>query len=142
MQKLQERILEAQELLQEKFTKKFLSAPAFSQISKKPSKSEIEDFSAVREPEAEIFLRFAHKSQNPQKPEISSQSDSHQEAKIPPALLVYNLLFQNPKQTKEELSASTGLSRATITRAIQKLESEGKIKRIGANKNGHWQVES
>ncbi len=54
--------------------------------------------------------------------------------------LIYAALKKNPKQTKEEVSKATGLSRATITRTYKELENEGKIKRIGSNKTGYWEV--
>ncbi len=54
--------------------------------------------------------------------------------------LVYAALKSNPKQTKEEVSKATGLSRATITRVYKELENKGKIKRIGSNKTGYWEV--
>ena len=54
--------------------------------------------------------------------------------------LIYTALKLNPKQTKEEVSKSTGLSRATITRTYSVLEKQGKIRRIGSNKTGYWEV--
>ena len=54
--------------------------------------------------------------------------------------LVYAALKQNPKQTKEDVSRATGLSRATITRTYSELEALGKIKRVGSNKTGYWEV--
>ena len=54
--------------------------------------------------------------------------------------LVYAVLKQNPKQTKEEVSKATGLSRATITRTYSELEKQGKIHRVGSNKTGYWEV--
>lgn len=53
---------------------------------------------------------------------------------------VYISLVQEPSLTKEMLSERLGLSRATITRILQRLKTEGKIKRVGANKNGHWEI--
>ena len=54
--------------------------------------------------------------------------------------LIYSALKQNPKQTKDEVAAATGLSRATVTRTYKVLENQGKIKRIGSNKTGYWEV--
>ena len=56
------------------------------------------------------------------------------------ATLVYASLQENQAQTKESLSAETGLSRATVTRALQKLFAQGKIYRVGSNKTGWWEV--
>jgi len=54
--------------------------------------------------------------------------------------LVYTVLCNNPESTKEQVSELTGLSRATITRVYKTLEEKQKIKRIGSNKTGYWQV--
>ena len=60
--------------------------------------------------------------------------------KVSNADLVYAALKRNPKQTKEEVSKATGLSRATITRTYRELEKQGKIHRVGSNKTGYWEV--
>lgn len=54
--------------------------------------------------------------------------------------VVFHSICRNPSCTKEEISAETGLSRATVTRMLQKLVAEGKIAREGANKNGKWRI--
>lgn len=54
--------------------------------------------------------------------------------------VVYAALKQNSRQTKEQVSNATGLSRATVTRTYKVLEEQGKIKRIGSNKSGYWKV--
>jgi ATP-dependent DNA helicase RecG len=52
------------------------------------------------------------------------------------ALLIEN----NPAITQIELAEATGLSRRGIEKNISKLKKEGRIKRIGPAKGGHWQV--
>lgn len=56
------------------------------------------------------------------------------------AQTVLDCLKINPRQTKLELENATGLSRATITRALSELARDGKIERVGANKNGWWEI--
>lgn len=56
------------------------------------------------------------------------------------AQTVLDCLKINPHQTKLELENATGLSRATITRALSELARDGKIERVGANKNGWWEI--
>ena len=46
----------------------------------------------------------------------------------------------NPRITNEELAATLGKSRATITRSIKKLRETRRIIRIGANKSGYWEI--
>lgn len=59
---------------------------------------------------------------------------------IEPINLILSLLKENPSYTKEELAEKIGKSRATVTRILSKLVDEGKIKRIGSNKTGHWEI--
>ena len=54
--------------------------------------------------------------------------------------IVYASLVQDPTQTKEILSERLGLSRATITRALQRLCSQERIRRVGSNKTGRWEI--
>ena len=54
--------------------------------------------------------------------------------------LVFTALAQDSSQTKEELSALLGISRATVTRALQTLVADGRIKRLGSNKTGRWEI--
>jgi len=49
------------------------------------------------------------------------------------------LIRENPRMSKETLACQIGRSRASITRIIKDLVSYGKIKRVGSNKNGHWE---
>jgi Predicted transcriptional regulator containing an HTH domain and an uncharacterized domain shared with the mammalian protein Schlafen len=51
-----------------------------------------------------------------------------------------NLISDNPAISKEELAQKTDRSRSTITREIKKLVDAGKIKRVGSNKSGHWEI--
>ena len=53
---------------------------------------------------------------------------------------VYMLLKEDPTQTREELAKKTGKTIRTIQRALEKLSSEGKIKRLGSNRTGYWEV--
>lgn len=47
----------------------------------------------------------------------------------------------NPYVTQEELADIVGIARKNIIVNMKKLQTNGLIKRIGADKNGHWQVE-
>ena len=54
--------------------------------------------------------------------------------------LVLKLLKDNPVQTREELAKAIGKNVRTIQRALAKLSSENKIKRIGSTRTGYWEV--
>jgi len=45
-----------------------------------------------------------------------------------------------PYWTKERFAEHIGISRSSVTRALTKLVQMGKIRRVGSNKNGHWEI--
>ena len=47
----------------------------------------------------------------------------------------------NPFITQEELVDIVGIAKKNIIANMKKLQATGLIKRIGADKNGHWQIE-
>lgn len=54
---------------------------------------------------------------------------------------ILNLIKENPFITQEELSEIVGIARKSIISNMKKLQENGLVKRIGADKNGYWQVE-
>jgi len=54
---------------------------------------------------------------------------------------IIDVIKDNPFVTQEELANIVGLARKNIVANMKKLQENGLIKRIGADKNGHWQVE-
>ena len=51
-----------------------------------------------------------------------------------------NLLKENPAYTYDELAEKLKRTRETVRVNLRKLEELGLIRRIGADKNGHWEV--
>lgn len=45
-----------------------------------------------------------------------------------------------PNITREKLEAALGLSRSGVAKIIRQLIDEGKIKRVGPDKGGHWEI--
>jgi ATP-dependent DNA helicase RecG len=54
---------------------------------------------------------------------------------------VLEAMKDNPKIKNEELVVMLGKGRATITRSIKRLREAGLVVRIGARKNGYWEVQ-
>ena len=54
--------------------------------------------------------------------------------------IIINAFKENPKITQKELSAITGLTRRGIEWNIDKLKKEGRIRRVGPRKGGHWEI--
>ena len=54
--------------------------------------------------------------------------------------LILNSLVHDPRITQKQLMEKTGLSRRGIEWHIAQLKQKGILKRIGATKNGYWEV--
>lgn len=53
---------------------------------------------------------------------------------------IIDALKKNPFITQKELADIIRITKKSITANMKKLQVSGFIKRIGANKNGHWQI--
>ena len=53
---------------------------------------------------------------------------------------IIDVIKENPFITQEELSKIVGIARLNINKNMKKLQELGIIKRVGADKNGHWEV--
>lgn len=51
-----------------------------------------------------------------------------------------NLLKENPSYTYDDLAEKISRTRETVRVNLRKLEGLGIIKRVGADKNGHWEI--
>ncbi|KRP37079.1 MAG: transcriptional regulator [Opitutaceae bacterium BACL24 MAG-120322-bin51] len=53
---------------------------------------------------------------------------------------VLEVLSSNPQMTLEEVSVEVGKSVSAIKRAVGRLKLEGKLRHVGSQKGGHWEV--
>ena len=53
---------------------------------------------------------------------------------------ILNAIRENVSITTKELSVVTGLSVKGVEWQIAKLKSDGKLKRVGPDKGGHWEI--
>jgi predicted HTH transcriptional regulator len=53
---------------------------------------------------------------------------------------VLQLIKENPKITRSQLSDKLAINPSAIQRHIQKLKTEGIIERIGGDKGGYWKI--
>jgi len=51
------------------------------------------------------------------------------------------LLKENPRLTREELALALGKSEQTIKEHIAQLKKKGALRRVGSDRNGHWETE-
>lgn len=53
---------------------------------------------------------------------------------------ILELIVKNSNITILQLSEIIGISARTVERNIKKLQKENKLKRIGADKSGYWEI--
>ena len=53
---------------------------------------------------------------------------------------IIDAIKSNPKVTQEELAEIVGITRKSVISNMKKLQENGLINRIGADKNGYWKV--
>lgn len=53
---------------------------------------------------------------------------------------IMEIIKNNPYVTQEELANIIGITRKSIIANMKKLQEKGFIKRVGADKNGYWQI--
>jgi len=53
---------------------------------------------------------------------------------------IVNAMRENPGITLDGITRLTGLSRRTVAREVELLKTEGKLKRVGSTRSGHWEV--
>ncbi|MEQ9287535.1 MAG: putative DNA binding domain-containing protein [Cyclobacteriaceae bacterium] len=53
---------------------------------------------------------------------------------------ILKILEQNKSITREQLAGASNVSVETIKRDLRKLRDQGKVKRIGSDKTGYWEV--
>ena len=57
-----------------------------------------------------------------------------------PIKMILDIISEEPHLSKECIADKIGKSRATVTRALAKLQNDGIIRRVGSNKTGHWEI--
>ena len=53
---------------------------------------------------------------------------------------ILNAFRENPSITIKGLAKITGISARTIDREVESLKAEGRLKRVGSTRSGHWEV--
>jgi len=50
------------------------------------------------------------------------------------------LIKANPQTTQQKLMDQTGLTRRGVEWNLKKLKELGRLKRVGSDKGGHWEI--
>jgi DNA-binding MarR family transcriptional regulator len=53
---------------------------------------------------------------------------------------VLDAIDWHPDYSYEQLAATCGVSRPTIARTVKSLQAYNRIRRVGSDKTGHWEV--
>ena len=53
---------------------------------------------------------------------------------------VLNLIRNNPSVTIPEMMQALGMSDSGVRKILRRLQQQGALRRVGANKNGHWEI--
>ena len=56
------------------------------------------------------------------------------------AYIVYSTIVNDKTITREAMALNTGLSTASVWRAITELKQKGVIVRVGGKRYGHWEI--
>lgn len=67
----------------------------------------------------------------------SSQKSSQKDTK---SQMIIDMIRQNPDVTTTEMAEKIGISRRSIAKITNKLQTDGVILRVGARKDGHWEL--
>jgi Fic family protein len=135
-----------QTLILSKWHPLFLSLPLESVIKDNQKKYYQALEQADKEASSTAFIGFMLSAisktlvQNAQKnaPINAPQNASINPTKTPDAVLM--LIKDNPQITRQEIADALNKDLRTIGRSIAKLQEAGKLKRVGSNKAGHWQL--
>ena len=73
--------------------------------------------------------------------EGEKNNDGKNESINEPIQNMLDVIAEFPYWTKERFAERIGISRSSVTRLLTKLVQMGKIRRVGPNKSGHWEIE-
>lgn len=70
----------------------------------------------------------------------TTQEATQETKKISTKEMILIALQENAKFTREDLASIIGVSPEAIKKHITNLKKEGKLKRVGSTKSGHWEI--
>ena len=84
-----------------------------------------------------IIADIASKDNSQKSSQKSSQKGSQKDSK---SQMIIEMIRLNPDVTTSEMADKIGISRRSIAKITNKLQAEGMILRVGARKDGHWEI--
>ena len=89
--------------------------------------------------EASVETSAAATQKTPQKPSPTTHKSSEIGSEKSSEKIIH-LLRVDPKKSAAELAAAIGLSPRGVEKQIAKLRQDGRLRRVGPDKGGHWEV--
>lgn len=99
-----------------------------------PINANISDIEPIYEP-----IKANHSDSEPINEPINAQTSNYEPINEP-IKHILDIISAYPNMPKEQIAERIGKSRATVTRLLGELTRQGRIRRVGANKNGHWEL--
>lgn len=90
------------------------------------------------EPQAHSVLEMGWAAAATVTPTTSPESSEESSEETSGALLA--LLAKRPKLTAIAMAQSLGLTPRAVEKQLAKLKEQGRLRRVGPNKGGHWEV--
>ena len=88
-----------------------------------------------------IIADIANKDNSQKSSQKSSQKGSQKGSqKDAKSQMIIDMIRRNPNVTTSEMADKIGISRRSIAKMTNKLQAEGVILRVGARKDGHWEI--
>ncbi len=87
-----------------------------------------------------LFTATVHRKEAKGSVKRSEKSSTVQTGSQNSSQKIIDFMQSNPMITIAELTESVGITDRAIKKQIEKLRAEGRIRRIGPDKGGHWEV--
>ena len=89
----------------------------------------------------ELKNRYTHIRYTEKNEKTSVENNKNFGTKDRTSVQIIELMKENPSITLQQIAEKIGLSKRAVEMQVKKLREQGKVNRIGATKNGLWQVE-
>lgn len=88
----------------------------------------------------ELKNRYTHIRYTENNEKTSVENDKNFGIKDKTSVQIIELMKENPSITLQQVAEKIGLSKRAVEMQVKKLREQGKVNRIGATKNGLWEV--
>ncbi len=89
----------------------------------------------------ELYRPLKNQVQEPATPTLDTPEKTPEKTSEKTSEKILTLLIENSGLTIAEMAQTLGTSTRTIERNLKKLQDAKRLKRIGADKGGYWEVQ-